>query len=151
MQIRYVAMGALLGTLAFQNYSAHALTMHECSVKYKAAKEAGTLNGMKWNEFRRAQCAAEATAAPAPAPAAAPAPVSAPTAHALSMHECSVKYKAAKEAGTLNGLKWNEFRRARCAAEATASPATAAAPAPAFTGSVVVAWYGWKRGLPECR
>jgi pyruvate/2-oxoglutarate dehydrogenase complex dihydrolipoamide acyltransferase (E2) component len=130
MQIRYVAMGALLGTLAFHNYSAEALTMHECSAKYQAAKGAGTLNGMKWNEFRKSQCGAEATAAPAPAPAAAPAPVYAPTAHALSMRECSVKYKAAKEAGTLNGMKWNEFRRAQCAAEATAAPPTAPAPAP---------------------
>ncbi len=54
---------------------AHALTMQECSAKYKAAKAAGTLNGEKWNDFRKTQCGAEATAAPAAAPAAAPPPV----------------------------------------------------------------------------
>jgi uncharacterized protein involved in type VI secretion and phage assembly len=53
---------------------AHALTMQECSAKYKAAKSAGTLNGEKWNEFRKTQCGAEATAAPAAAPAAPPPP-----------------------------------------------------------------------------
>ena len=53
---------------------AHALTMQECSAKYKAAKSAGTLNGEKWNDFRKTQCGAEATAAPAAAPAAPPPP-----------------------------------------------------------------------------
>jgi hypothetical protein len=50
---------------------AQALTAQECSAKYQAAKSAGTLNGMKWNEFRKAQCAANAS--PMAAPAAAPA------------------------------------------------------------------------------
>ena len=49
---------------------AQALTTQECSAKYQAAKSAGTLNGQKWNDFRKAQCGADATAA---APAAAPA------------------------------------------------------------------------------
>jgi hypothetical protein len=118
---------ALLSVVAMQSSSANALSMHECSAKYQAAKSAGTLNGMKWNEFRKSQCGAEATAAPATAPAAAPAPVP----HALSMHECSAKYKEAKAAGTLNGMKWNDFRRAQCGAEATVAPATTAAPTPA--------------------
>jgi hypothetical protein len=59
--------------------SAQALTTQECSAKYQAAKAAGTLNGQKWNDFRKAQCAADATAAPAAAPAAAaPAAPAAP-------------------------------------------------------------------------
>ena len=53
---------------------AQALTTQECSAKYQAAKTAGTLNGQKWNDFRKAQCGADAAAAPAAAaPAAAPA------------------------------------------------------------------------------
>ncbi len=52
---------------------AQALTMQECSAKYKAAKEAGTLGGQKWNDFRKSQCGAEASPAAATAPAAAPA------------------------------------------------------------------------------
>ena len=132
MVIRYTFVcSAILGLIALQAPSAHALSMHECSAKYQAAKSAGTLNGMKWNEFRKSQCGAEATAAPAPTPAAAPAPAPAPTAHALSMHECSAKYQAAKTAGTLNGMKWNEFRKAQCGAEAMASPAPSQAAAPA--------------------
>jgi hypothetical protein len=52
---------------------AQALTTQECSAKYQAAKSAGTLNGQKWNDFRKAQCGADAVAAPAATPAAAPA------------------------------------------------------------------------------
>ena len=51
-----------------------ALTTQECSAKYKAAKAAGTLGDQKWNDFRKAQCGADATAAPAAAPGAAAAP-----------------------------------------------------------------------------
>jgi hypothetical protein len=57
---------------------ANALTTQECSAKYQAAKKDGTLGTMKWNDFRKAQCAADPT--PAAAPAAAPAaPAPAPT------------------------------------------------------------------------
>ncbi len=90
MTTRYIALcaAAVLAAVALQGTSAHALSMTECSAKYKAAKTAGTLNGMKWNDFRKANCgtdaAAPAAAAPAPAtasaPAAAPAPAPAPAA-----------------------------------------------------------------------
>jgi hypothetical protein len=50
------------------------LSSQECSAKYKQAKAAGTLNGQKWNDFRKAECGADATAAPAAAPAATAAP-----------------------------------------------------------------------------
>jgi len=58
---------------------AQALTSQECSAKYQAAKSANALNGQKWNDFRKAQCGADATpmAAPAAAPAAPPPPVAA--------------------------------------------------------------------------
>ena len=48
--------------------SAQALTMQECSAKYKAAQTAGTLKGMNWNDFRKAECGSDATAAPTAAP-----------------------------------------------------------------------------------
>jgi hypothetical protein len=51
---------------------AQALTAQECSAKYQAAKKDGTLAGQKWNDFRKAQCSADATPAAAPAAAAAP-------------------------------------------------------------------------------
>jgi hypothetical protein len=53
---------------------AQALTTQECSAKYQAAKSAGTLNGQKWNDFRKAQCGADATPMAAPAAPAAPPP-----------------------------------------------------------------------------
>jgi hypothetical protein len=53
---------------------AQALSMSECSTKYKAAQAAGTLKGQKWNDFRKAECGSEATATPAAAPPAASAP-----------------------------------------------------------------------------
>ena len=80
MTIRYAAIcaGAVLAAIAMQGSSAQALTMTECSAKYKAAKDAGSLNGMKWNDFRKAQCGSDAAAAPAAAPATASAPPAAP-------------------------------------------------------------------------
>jgi hypothetical protein len=61
---------------------AQALTMKECGAKYEAAKKSGTLNGMKWNDFRKKECAADATApASAPgAPTTSAAPANAPSA-----------------------------------------------------------------------
>ena len=80
MTLRYAAIcaGAVLAAVAMQGTSAQVLTMTECSAKYKAAKDAGTLNGMKWNDFRKAQCADAAAPAAAPAPATAAAPAAAP-------------------------------------------------------------------------
>lgn len=70
------ALAAVLATSA----PAGALTMQECSAKYQSAKTAGTLKGMKWNDFRKAECSdddasdAEAAAAEKEAekPAASP-------------------------------------------------------------------------------
>jgi len=84
----------IIGALALQVTSAQALSMQECSAKYKAAKEAGTLNGMKWNDFRRAQCGAGATAEPAPPPA----PTRVTTGDAIFPNAISSKY-ASKSAG----------------------------------------------------
>ena len=72
MIARHVLAVAALGALAFglaKPIPAHALSMSECSAKYQAAKSAGTLNGMKWNDFRKAECGADASATPAAAPA----------------------------------------------------------------------------------
>ena len=74
IQAKILAAIAASGLAAFAVTSqAHALTAQECSAKYQAAKTAGTLGDQKWNDFRKAQCGADATAAPAAAaPAAAP-------------------------------------------------------------------------------
>jgi hypothetical protein len=111
MHLRHLTVCAamLLGVSALAATSAQALTSKECSAKYKAAKEAGTLNGMKWNEFRKAQCGADAAAEPAPAaapageakPAAAPAaakpPAAAPVATGNIMFPPAVSSKYSTE------------------------------------------------------
>ncbi|HEY4191076.1 MAG TPA: hypothetical protein VGM46_00375 [Mesorhizobium sp.] len=102
---------------------AKGLTAKECSAKYQAAKTAGTLNGMKWNDFRKSECAAGASAAVeevAPAKKAKAAAAD-DAATGLTSKECSTKYQAAKAAGTLNGMKWNDFRKSECAAGASAA------------------------------
>jgi len=141
--------GLAVATL-FLAAPANALTMAECSTKYNAAKDAGTLAGQTWNQFRKAQCGTDAAATtdtkPAdtkkaaetkPAKAAKAAAADDGAAKGLTAKECSAKYQAAKAAGTLNGMKWNDFRKTECAAGASAAadttkPATtkaAAAPA----------------------
>jgi hypothetical protein len=75
IQAKLLCAVAVLGFAALVATSpAQALSTQECSAKYQAAKSAGTLNGQKWNDFRKAECGADAAAAPAATPAAAPAP-----------------------------------------------------------------------------
>ena len=96
----------ILGAIAMSGLAAlvmtsqaNALTAQECSAKYQAAKTAGTLGGQKWNDFRKAQCGADATAAPtAAAPAAAaPAPAAEPKEAAKKASKKEAK-ETAKEA-----------------------------------------------------
>jgi hypothetical protein len=102
---------------------AYALTAKECSAKYQAAKAAGTLNGMKWNDFRKAECGGEAPA-PTPPPAAekpaAPPPAAAAAekkpatggraAMIARERACGAEWKAAKAAGTRPpGMKWPQY------------------------------------------
>ena len=129
MTNRYLTLcaGAVIAAIALHGTAANALTMSECSAKYKAAKADNSLNGMKWNDFRKAQCGSDTSAAPAAAstPAAAPAPSAAPVAvgnavfpSAVSskyssdsagkarMHTCLDQYNANKETNGNGGLKW---------------------------------------------
>lgn len=120
--------GIALAAVGFAGAPASALSTKECSVKYQSAKEAGTLNGMNWNEFRKAQCADNAatdnTAATTNKKAAAPADEQA---KGLTAKQCGAKYQAAKEAGTLNGMKWYDFRKAKCGPGAAAEIGTTSA------------------------
>jgi hypothetical protein len=133
-QTRLLCAVAASGLAAFAVLPAQALTSQECSAKYQTAKAAGTLNGMKWNDFRKSQCTAEASpaaapAAPAPTTAAkkeaapAPAPAPAATGNAIfpsavaakyakesagkaRMHTCVDQYNANKTTNGNGGLKW---------------------------------------------
>jgi hypothetical protein len=116
MKITSYAMVAAAGlALAAAAGPAHALTAQECSAKYQAAKTAGTLGDQKWNDFRKAQCSADATpaaattAAPKEAPKAAPkaaeapkpAPAAVPAAAGAAVFPTAVSPKYSSEkAGT---------------------------------------------------
>jgi hypothetical protein len=69
MRALSLPVSALLAGLAIGATPAQALTMKECSAKYKEAQTAGTLGGQKWNDFRKANCGSDAAATPAAAPA----------------------------------------------------------------------------------
>jgi hypothetical protein len=136
IQAKLLCAVAASGFVAFVATSpAQALSSQECSAKYQAAKSAGTLNGQKWNDFRKAECSADAAATPAAAPAPAPAhkevakkPEAAPafpmpagnavfpftvnpkyaqeTPGKARMHTCVDQYHANKESNANGGLKW---------------------------------------------
>ncbi len=117
--------------------SGSGLTMAECSAKYQAAKTAGTLNGMKWNDFRKAECGTGASAAAdtaKPAKTKKSAAASEASGSGLTMAECSTKYQAAKSAGTLKGMKWNDFRKAECGADAADDDTVPAASEATYKG-----------------
>jgi hypothetical protein len=69
MRLTTLALALALPGICAQLSPAHALTMKECSAKYKAARADGSAKGMKWSDFRKAECGSEATAAPTTAPA----------------------------------------------------------------------------------
>ena len=123
IQAKILCAVAVSGFVAFAATSpVQALTTQECSAKYQAAKTAGTLAGQKWNDFRKANCGADATATPAAAPAAAPAAPSGPavfpsaidpkyakeTAGKGRMHTCVDQYNANKASNGNGGMKWIE-------------------------------------------
>lgn len=61
--------GALAGfAIAAATVPAQALSMQECSAKYEAAKKDGSLGSKKWNDFRKAECSADAKPAAAATP-----------------------------------------------------------------------------------
>ncbi len=131
--IRLTALaGIALAAACFAGAPASALTTKECSVKYQAAKDAGTLGDVKWNDFRKTQCATDSTA-DEPAAKTKKATAADDQQAGLTSKQCSAKYQAAKEADTLNGMKWNEFRKAECGAGASAEVETTKAKKAATT------------------
>src|SRR4051812_24247158 len=136
MQAKLLCAVAVSGFAALVvSAPAQALTSQECSAKYQAAKKDGSLGTTKWNDFRKAQCGADATPAAAPAaapaepkatakkeaaPAAAPAAATGPaiypnavdpkyakeTAGKARLHTCVDQYNANKTTNGNGGMKW---------------------------------------------
>jgi hypothetical protein len=126
----FAGAAAMVGALSVAT-PVHALTMKECSAKYQAARAGNHLDGMKWNEFRKAQCGTSAAVVASAAPATGTPPISAaaepkappqssnavfPTAVAnkyasesagrARMHTCLDQYKANKADDANGGLTW---------------------------------------------
>jgi hypothetical protein len=87
----------------------NALTLKECSAKYRAAQSGGTTGGLSWQAFRQANCGASAYA-PAGATAAFPKAISAKYAKEPAgkarMHTCLDQYHANKATNSNGGLRW---------------------------------------------
>ena len=121
-----LAFLTVIGTLSFGIVPAAALSTKECSVKYKAAKAAGTLGSETWNDFRKKECAAgeapadqKSTTTEAKSPTTAPATSSGAvfpksvdpkyskeTAGKARFHTCLDQYHANKAANGNGSLKW---------------------------------------------
>jgi hypothetical protein len=115
---------ALVAALSLPTGAAQALTMSECSAKYKDAKAAGSLNGKTWNDFRKEQCdlgSAKSGDKSAPKGAASSSTVVAANAVFPSAVDakyanekpgrarrktCLDQYKANKANNANGGLKW---------------------------------------------
>jgi hypothetical protein len=125
---------ALTGTLAmaatlalFGAPPAQALSMQECSAKFQEARAAGTLGGMNWQAFRKAQCGADATPAAAATttpkattktgptlgygagavfPSAISPKYSKESAGKARLHTCLDQYNANKASNANGGLVW---------------------------------------------
>ena len=123
---KYVCAMALAAVISCGGTAVEALTMQECSAKYKAAKSAGTLNGKTWNQFRQEECGSTAAATPPATPSKSPQAKAAvpqakgnavfptgisPTyskesAGKARMHTCLDQYRANKATGGNGGLNW---------------------------------------------
>ncbi|WP_086003544.1 hypothetical protein [Phyllobacterium sp. YR531] len=132
---RHVAAGlAGFFMLLPSSFPANALTMKECSAKYKAAQSAGEAEGVSWSDFRKAQClkpkadVADSTdeqadvkpkktaskkepeAKPSSGTTTFPSSVAAKFAGEkpakARMHTCLEEYRVNKAANTLGGTRW---------------------------------------------
>ena len=130
--------------------------MKVCSTKFKAAKAAGTPEGnMKWTDFMKSQCAADAeatapaTAAPAATAMKAKAKTAATTVATPSgsfMQNCSASWKEMKAAGTTPaGMDWKAFIASKCIVPASATaPADTAATGGTFMQKCSASWKAMK-------
>ena len=109
---------ALAAVASLGAVPSQALTMKECSAKYRAAQSAGKGAGMSWQDFRKANCGIGAYAPAAGAPAAAPSAGGATFPQAVApkyskesagrarMHTCLDQYNANKATNGNGGLRW---------------------------------------------
>jgi hypothetical protein len=156
-----VALGAVVG-LGLGASARAETVMQQCGQQYQAAKAAGTLNGMTWNQYRsdcsarlKAQPASATTTAPAPAapatqtanpliptPAAPAASAPAPAAPPTTTASAPAAPASTKAATPATGGRAAFFAREKqCGAEWRANKATLTAQTPGLT---------WPKYLSQC-
>ena len=101
---------------------AAALSAKECSAKFQSAKEAGTLKGQSWAEFRKTNCAAEKAAV---SPSTNPLRSEAPAKPAKQSNAANAVFPKAI-AAEFASLKPAQARRKTCAQQFQANKATKA-------------------------
>ena len=89
-------------------YPVAALSLKECSAKYKAAESAGTLGGMNWQQFRQANCAKPSLALSPGAtfPEGVSPKYAKESAGKARMHTCLDQYRSNKATNNNGGLRW---------------------------------------------
>jgi hypothetical protein len=118
---RILLSAAAFGAVAMTAGPSSALSTKECSVKYKSAKTAGTLNGQSWNDFRKSECSGAEAATPTTAeskpatkttssgavfPKSVDPKYSKESAGRARMHTCLDQYKANKATSGNGGMRW---------------------------------------------
>jgi hypothetical protein len=99
-----VVVAASAGFFIFAVPPAVALTMKECSAKYEAAKQSGTLEGKTWLAFRKAYCGTGTPAEGGIFPKAISPKYAKESAGKARLHTCLDQYKANKAANLNGGL-----------------------------------------------
>lgn len=125
---RHAAFLSIAAVVIVFALPAQAMSMEECTAKFKNAKDSNTLNGQKWTDFRTTECGFTAKAdaqtsnvsgGPVESAAAAvniPASVTFPNTidgkfasekpARQRMKTCLEAYHTNKKANTLSGLRW---------------------------------------------
>ena len=100
-----LAASAMTGTTPLS-----ALTMQECSAKYRAAKTSGALGRMTWQDFRKSNCGTGAVLGYTATtfPKGISPKYRNESVGKARMHTCLDQYNANKAANRNSGLRWIE-------------------------------------------
>jgi len=104
-------VAALFATLSLVGSSPlGALTMKECSAKYRSAQAVGTAGRTTWQDFRKTNCGATAAAGSVAAvfPRGISSKYSNEPVGKARMHTCLDQYNANKAGNRNGGLRWSE-------------------------------------------
>jgi hypothetical protein len=117
LKLVLIFSGVVLAGVGFEATTAHALTLRECSIKFKAAQADGSAKGIKWNQFRKETCSKGAPSIPEVSMTTTSAsgvvfPTTISPEHSSKppgqgrMHTCLDQFIANRGTGGNGGLRW---------------------------------------------